>query len=188
MQRRALQRRVDMLSDEAAGLRQRLDRAVHQHLRVRKLAAALGREGEEGARAALDVDPAVLARCAGQVVELVQLLLAGHDRLAERLQHPRTLVEGQLTERRTADFAGVREHAAEIEPAGAGRRHGRAVDGARNLGEIAFARDPTVEGVVQELGGLHRVTSARQSLRAVRRERQSTSECNHASSALGRSL
>ena len=131
VQRRALKRRVDMLSDEGALLRQGLDRSVHQHMRIRKLTAALRGEGEEGARAALDVDPAVLARCASQIVELVQLLLAGHDRLAERLEHPSTLMEGQLAECGAADFPRVLEHPAEIESAGPGRRHGRAVDGAR---------------------------------------------------------
>ena len=94
--RRALQRGVDVLADEGAGLRQAFERAVEEHMGVGKFAAALGREGEEGAGAALDVDPAVLARRAGQVIELVQLLLARHDRLAERLQHPRPLVEVSL--------------------------------------------------------------------------------------------
>ena len=107
---RALQRRVDVLADEGAVLRQAFQLAVHQHVRVGKLAAALRREGEERAGAAFDVDPAVLARRAGQIIELVQLFLAGHDRLAERLDHPRPLVERQLAQRRSADFAGVSQH------------------------------------------------------------------------------
>ena len=98
MHRRALQRRVDVLADEGAGLRQRLQRAVHQHMRIRELPAALGREGEERTRAAFDIDPAVLAGRAGKVIEFVQLFLARHDRLAERLQHPRALVEGHLAQ------------------------------------------------------------------------------------------
>ena len=156
--RHALERGVDMLADEGAALRQRLDRAVEQHMRVGKLAAALRREGEEGAGAALDVDPAVLAGRAGLVVELVQLLLARHDRLAERFQHPRALVEGQLAQRRAADLAGVAKHAGEIDAAGAGHRHRRAVDRADQLGQAAFARDPASERVVEQLRRFHRAT------------------------------
>ena len=76
----------------------RLQRAVEQHMAVGKLAAALGGEGEERPGAAFDVDPAVLARRAGLVVELVQFLLARHDREAERFDDPRPLVEGQLAQ------------------------------------------------------------------------------------------
>ena len=94
--RRALQRRVDMLTDESAVLREALELPVEQHMRVGQLAPALGREGEERAGAALDVDPAVLARRAGQIVELIELLFARHDREAQRLHQPRTVVEGQL--------------------------------------------------------------------------------------------
>ena len=154
-------RRVDVLADEGALFRQGLQRTVHQDMRVRKLAAALGREGEERARAALDVDPAVLARRSGQIVELVQLFLARHDRLPERLQHPGALVKRQLPQRRPANFPRVLEHAAEIEPAGSSRRDGCAVDSARKFGETAFAGSPAVEGIVQELRGLHQVTSGR---------------------------
>ena len=104
-------------------------------MRVGQFAAALGREAEQRAGAALDVDPAVLARRAGQVVELVQLFLARHDREAEALDDPRPLVEGQLAQRGPADLSGVAQHAAEIEAAGAGERDRRAVDRAGNFGQ-----------------------------------------------------
>ena len=100
---------------------------------LEKLAPTLGREGEERAGAALDVDPAVLARRSGLIVELVQLLLARHDREAERLHHPRPLVKRQLAQRRPADLAGVAQHAAEIESARPRGRHRRAVDCACDL-------------------------------------------------------
>ena len=131
-----------------AVLRQAFELAIEQHVRVGKLAPALGREGEERARAALDVDPAVLARRAGQVIELVQLFLARHDRQAECLDHPRALVEGELAQRRAADLAGVAQHRAEIEAVRAGRRNRRAVDRARDLGQIAVAGDPAVAFVI----------------------------------------
>ncbi len=115
--RHALQRGVDVLALEQPRLAQRLEPAVEQDMRVGQLAAALAGEGQQGAGAAFDVDPAVLAGRAGGVVELVQLLLAGEDGEAERLQHPRALVEGQRPQRRSADLAGEARHAAEIEPA-----------------------------------------------------------------------
>ena len=115
--RRALQRGVDVLADERALLRQTFELAVEQNVRVGQLAAALGREGEKRSGAALNVDPAVLARGAGLIVELVQLFLARHDGEAQRFHHPRAVVEGQLAQRQTADFPRMPQHAAEIDSA-----------------------------------------------------------------------
>ena len=134
-------------------LRQPLELAVEQDVRVGQLAPALGREGEQRPGAALDVDPAVLARRAGQIVERVQLLLARHDRLAERLDHPRALVERELAQRRPADLAGVAQHPAEIDAAGAGRRHRRAVDRARDLGKRCHRPRPSGRARSSGVGG-----------------------------------
>src|SRR5689334_17380300 len=123
-------------------------------MRVGKLAAALRGEGKERARAAFDVDPAILACRAGLIVQLVQLFLARHDREAERLDHARPLMEGELAKRRTTDFAGVLEHRAEIESTGARQSHRRAVDRTHDLGS-AVTRDPAVALVIQQLGSLH---------------------------------
>ena len=147
MHRCALQRSIDVLADERALFRQALKLAVEEHVRIGQLAAALGREGEERARAALDVDPAVLARCSGQVVELVQLFLAGHDCESERLDHPRPLVKGQLAQCRPAHFARVAEHAAEIETTRSGCGDRRAVDRAWDF-HRAVTRDPSVALVI----------------------------------------
>src|SRR5437764_1030264 len=65
-------------------------------MRIGKFAAAFRREGEKRAGAALDVDPTVLARRPGQVIELVQLLLAGFDRLSERYTHPCDVCDGEV--------------------------------------------------------------------------------------------
>ena len=126
----ALERGVDVLADEAAALRQRLHLAVDQDPLVGQLAPALGGEGEERAGAALDVDPAVGAGRAGVVAELVQFLLARHDRVGERLEHPGALVEGQAPQRRPADLAGMVEHRREVEAAAAGLGDHLAGDGA----------------------------------------------------------
>jgi hypothetical protein len=144
-----------VLPHEGAVLRQRLERAVEEDKTVGKLAAPFRREGEQGAGAAFDVDPAVLAGRSGGETELVQLFLAGHDRLSQRLEHPGALVEGHLAQGRAADLAGVTKHRGEIEPAAAGHRNRRTVDRARQLGELAFAGDPAVARVIEELGGFH---------------------------------
>ena len=92
---------------------------------------------------------------AGEVIKLVQLLLAGHDREAERLHHPRSVVKGQLAQRRSADFAGVVQHSAEIDPVRAGHCDRRAVDRARDLRKVAVTSDPAVAFVIKELESLH---------------------------------
>src|SRR3546814_19443660 len=97
-----------MLADETAALGQRLHGPIDEDAPVRQLAPTLGREGEERARTALDVDPAVRPRRAAVVAELVQLFLARHHRLGQALEHPGALVEGHLAQRRPADGARVR--------------------------------------------------------------------------------
>ena len=65
-------------------LRQHLGRAVDQQAVVGQLAPAARGVGEQGPRAALDVDPAVGARGAGLVGQLVERLLVRHHRFGER--------------------------------------------------------------------------------------------------------
>ena len=81
--------------------------SVEQDVGVGQFAPALGREGEEGAGAALDVDPAVGAGGAGIVAELVQLLLARHHGIGEILQHPGPLVKGHGSERGPAEWSAL---------------------------------------------------------------------------------
>ena len=140
---------------KAAALRQRLDRAVEQDVGVGQLAAALRREAEQGARAALDVDPAVLARRAGEVVELVKLLLAREDGEPEALDDAGAVMEGQLAQRGAADGAGMVEHGGEIDPARSGGRDEAAVDRADDVGARAGARNPLVAGIIEQFGGFH---------------------------------
>ena len=148
-------RRIDVLADEAAAFRQRLDRAVEQDVGVGELAAALRREAQQRASAALDVDPAVLARRAGEVVELVQFLLAREDGEPEPLDDPRAVVERQLAQGGAADGAGVIQHRREIDPARSGRRDKAAVDRADDIGAVAGARNPLVAGIIEQFGGFH---------------------------------
>jgi hypothetical protein len=153
--RDALQRREDVLADEGAALRQRLHVAVDQDALVGEFAASLRGKGKKRAGAALDIDPAVGPRRAGLVVELVQLFLARHDRLAERLQHVRPLVERHPAERRAADSACVVEHRLEVEPAAAGQRDRLPGDRALHLGHAARCLVPAVMRVIEEVNRLH---------------------------------
>ena len=66
--------------------------AVEQDVGIGKFAPCFRREAEQRPGAALNVDPAVLAGRAGEIVELVQFLLARHDREAQPLDQPRPLM------------------------------------------------------------------------------------------------
>ena len=119
LHRDAGQARVDVAADEAAVLRERLDRAVDVDLRVGQLAAALRRVGEEHADAAVDVDPRVVAGRAGAGREGVQLLLALGEHERHLLEQHGALVEGQLAEGGLSDGSRVLEGAREVEALGA---------------------------------------------------------------------
>src|SRR3546814_14348577 len=103
MDRDAVEWREDMLADETAALGQRLHGPIDEDAPVRQLAPTLGREGEERARTALDVDPAVRPRRAAVVAELVQLFLARPHPLGPALEHPGAPVDGPLADRTSFD-------------------------------------------------------------------------------------
>ena len=98
------------------------DVALDVDLAVGHLPAALRREREEHADAAVDVDHRVAPGRAGARGELVELLLDPGEVLRELLEQHRALVEGELAERRLADRAGVFDDGGEIEPLGADLR------------------------------------------------------------------
>jgi hypothetical protein len=133
-----------------------LHRAVDQDSLVGQLAPALGRVGEERPGAALDVDPAVVAGRPGLVAELVQFLLARHDRVGEVLQHEGALVEGHPPQRRPPTRPAMVEHGPEIEAAAAGLGEDLAGHRAAYLCKRAVARNPAVAGIVEQLERLHR--------------------------------
>ena len=144
-----------MLADEAAAFAQRFEIAVEQDVGVGQFAAALGGEAEQGAGAALDIDPAVLAGRAGGDVERVQLFLAGEDGEAEAFDDPRALVEGEGAQGRAADSAGVGQHGGEIDPARSGGGDEAAVDGGGDVGALAGAERPLVAAIIEQVGGFH---------------------------------
>jgi hypothetical protein len=63
-------------------------------------------------------------------------------------------VEGQFPQRGPADLTRVPEHRAEIDPAGPGGRHRRAVDRARDF-DGTVTRDPAVALIIKELESFH---------------------------------
>ena len=130
------------------------DVAVDEEAGVRQLAAGLGGVGEQRADAALDVDPAVGAGGAGGEALGVELLLALHQVLAERLQHRGALVEGQAPQRRAADVAAVGEHGGEVEAGGVDHGDRRAGGGVEERAAAALAADPAAGDVAFELAGL----------------------------------
>ena len=93
MKCRALKGGIDVLANERSLLRQRLKRTIEKDMSVGKFSPGLGRKGQQGSGTAFNIDPAILARCAGRIVELVELFLTGKDREPERLEHSRTLVK-----------------------------------------------------------------------------------------------
>ena len=110
---------VDVLAGERAVAGQHLHGAVHHHLGVGQLAAALGPEGEQDADAAVDVDHRVDLGGAGLRRERVELLAAAVEVLRQLLELERALVEGQRAEFRLAGGAAVIHDGGEVEPLGA---------------------------------------------------------------------
>src|SRR5262249_49869796 len=83
---------------------------------VRQFAAALALIDRERADAAVDVDPAVSLCGAGIVAQLVERFLLRGERLRERLQHQRALMEGERAQRWPTLLAREPRHGAEVEP------------------------------------------------------------------------
>ncbi len=113
----ALERRTDVLADEAAAFRQSLDPAVEEDAAVRQLARTLAGEHQHRADASVDVDPGVGFRRAGGVRKRVELVLEVEQPLAQRAQHRRALVEGHCAQRRPARAARPGERRADVEAA-----------------------------------------------------------------------
>ena len=130
-----------------------LDVAVGEDAGVRQLAAGLGGVGEQRAGAALDVDPAVGAGGAGGEALGVELLLVGHQGLAERLQHRGALVEGELAELRADLLAALGERGGEVDAGGVDLGDGGAGGGVEQGLALAGAADPLAADVAFEGGG-----------------------------------
>ena len=117
---------------------------------VRELAPTAARVREEGADATLDVHPRIGLRGAGEIRQRVEVVLALHQHLGDRLEHRRALMKRERAHRRAAYRAGVVHHRLEIEP-GAGRLADLlAGDGIEQIGFAAGAFDPLAHRIVLE--------------------------------------
>jgi len=109
---------------------QRLERTIEQYMAVGEFTPASTRR-KTASRAALNIDPAVLARRSGQIVEArtappLRAMIAWPSALIIRARSWNVSCAALVRRPR-----GVRQHPAEIEPTEAGRRHRRAIDRAR---------------------------------------------------------
>ncbi len=152
--RDALQRHADVTRPEAAVLGEELGRAVEQHAGVGQLPPALGRVREEHADPAVDVDLRVRARAAGVHGERVELVLALVERLRELLEQPRTIVERQRPQCRTAHPARVVQHRRDVRPSARERGDLRAVHRTVQRAPTAAA-NPLTDGVALQRHGAH---------------------------------
>ena len=132
----AAARHQDVRAGEAAFFTERDGRAFVQHVRRRQLVAAHAGVGEQGARAAFDIDPAIGARGARQVRDRIQLLLALDQVQGQRLEARGALLEVQRHQARHARLARIRDGFVEVDLLGM-----RVID------------DAVVQGAMQGHGG-----------------------------------
>ncbi len=118
----AVQRRQDMLPDEAAAFREVFDVTFDHEFRIGKIAAAARGVGRQRADTAVDIDRVVAPVGAGVARQFVKRLLALAEIGSERAQPVGALVKGQLAQSRSADLARVLDHRRKIQ---AGARHAR---------------------------------------------------------------
>jgi hypothetical protein len=145
----------DVGAGEAAALAEGDGRAFVQHVRRRQLAPAHAGVGEQRADAAFDVDPAVLARGAGQVRNLVQLFLAVHQVEGQGFQALGAGLEVELHQAGDPQLAGMGDGFVEVDLFGVGVIDQLAVERAvqRGVGFLAYpaAGDPALQGVCHVL-------------------------------------
>ena len=158
MHRHALERRADMLADKAAAPRQHLDIPVEIDMRVRHLAPPFRGEDEGRSDPAIDVDPAVGFRRAGQVGQLVQLVLARRQILRQRLQHAGAVMKCHRAKRRPACRQRMVVHRHHIGRAGTGMADQRAGEGVVKRHGVAGRRGPVSGDKGMNLKEAHDVT------------------------------
>ncbi|CAB4930062.1 unannotated protein [freshwater metagenome] len=136
-----------MLTEEGALLAELLDGAVEVDRLVGKFASSLARIAQHGTETAVDVDAGIAGGGSGVPGELVELLLACHQRQAQLFEQGCALVERQGSERWTADGAGVVDHAGDVEAAGRHPGDLAAVDGAQQRRSLVRRGIPRALGI-----------------------------------------
>ena len=120
MHRAALERRVNVLADEAAGLANGFVVAIDKNDVGRQLPPGFRGHGEKGTGATFYIDPPIITGCASLCRQLVQFFLPGDDGLRQCLEHPATFVEVHCTQGRTANSARMVKHCCKIQAFTAG--------------------------------------------------------------------
>jgi hypothetical protein len=118
VQRRAFQRHAQVLSDEAAALREPLQRTIDIDTSVRQLARPLAGVHEQRADAAIDIDPRVGFGGAGGVRERVELILVVGQEARQSLDERGALVKSEAAQVGPPHLAGVRQHELRVEAVG----------------------------------------------------------------------
>ena len=143
-------RGVDVPTEEGALPTELFGRTVEDDRVVGQLAGALGREGEDGADAAVDVDRGVAPGRAGARGQLVELVLELGEVLGRRLEQPGALVEGQRPQGRPTDGSGVVGHRGEIDAGRGDPGHLLAGRGVEERGALVGGAEPASGGVAFE--------------------------------------
>ncbi len=157
MYRDTLQRCADMAAKELPAAPQLLGRTVKIDMRIRHLAPALGGKDQHRADAAVHVDLVIGQRCACVIAQIIKRLLALHQVKRDGLEHPRTIMERHLAQRRPAGVAGVGQHRLHIQCVVSGMGDHIAGDRAGDGAGAGPRCDPLSGGVtgnVEHIGSL----------------------------------
>ena len=142
MHRHALQGRQDMLAGEAGILRQRLDRAIGDQLRIRQFPPRLRGQRQKRADTAFDIDPAIGPRRPGPEAFGIEILFHLQQLQADFLQHQRALMDGHRAQGPPALPAPVIQRRRMIEARGVDQRHHLAGCGIQQRLAVAAAGPP----------------------------------------------
>ena len=127
---------VNVAANKGAVLGKDLRLTISNHVRVRHLTATLGRNGEHGRNAAVNVDeiiPLIRARFVRQLVKLITVVLQEHGQFFN-LQ--RTLMNGQLLQVLAANGAGIINSGSNIQSFCGYSRHNLTRGWVSNIGDL----------------------------------------------------
>ena len=110
MHRNALQRRADVAAHELTRAAQLFDGTVKIDLIIRHFAATLGGVDLHRTDPAIHVDHVVSLRATCVERQLVQALFMVIEVERDGLEHPGSVVKGQLAQGRAADVTGIGQH------------------------------------------------------------------------------
>ena len=158
MHRHALKRGADMLANKATVPRQHLDIPIEVDMGVWHLAPPFRGKDECRSDPAVDIDPAVGFGRAGQIGQLVQLVLSRRQILCQRLQHAGAVMECHRAKGRTACRQRMVIHCRYIGRASTGMADQRTGEGVVKRHDITGGRCPLSGDKGMNLKEAHDVT------------------------------